>query len=337
MTAISMTAPTRARPRRLWRVLAFAAAGLVLAAVGTLAGAKLLLGVQHPPPGEMIDVGGYRLHLDCVGPDGGPTVILEAGNADFSVMWAKVQPEVAGFARVCAYDRAGLGWSERGTRERTTAAMTDELLALLAAARIEGPLVLVGHSFGGVLVRTIAAAIPERVAGLVMVDPAHPDQPQRIAGFGDAIAAGAAQFSGLVPLANLGILAMMPGAIPNRGLPDDAHADYAALLATTDSFATAAEETLALPANLGAIAVVDDALPGVPVTIISRGRSEPLPGMEASTAANAEATWAALQADLAGRWANAEHVVARESGHYVQLEQPGLVVTAIERMVAAAR
>ncbi|MCX6032214.1 MAG: alpha/beta fold hydrolase [Chloroflexi bacterium] len=110
---------------------------------------KARLTAAYPPPGQMVDVGGYRLHINCQGESqpGGPTVVMEAGNGESSLTWAAVQPEVAKFARVCAYDRAGLGWSEKSPNPRTVADITDELAALLVAdAGVEPPYVLVGHS-----------------------------------------------------------------------------------------------------------------------------------------------------------------------------------------------
>src|SRR5262245_968009 len=106
-----------------------------------------------PPPGKLVDVGGWRLHLNGTGAARAsqPTVILEAGAGDFSVEWALVQPGVASFARVCSYDRAGDGWSELGPHPRTKRQMVFELRTLLEKAGVKPPYVLVGQSFGGPL------------------------------------------------------------------------------------------------------------------------------------------------------------------------------------------
>ena len=125
-----------------------------------------------PPPGKLVDVGGWRLHLNCTGEARAsqPTVILEAGAGDFSVEWALVQPGVASFARVCSYDRAGDGWSELGPHPRTKRQMVFELRALLEKAGAPPPYVLVGQSFGGPLMILYAATYPTDVAGMVLVD-----------------------------------------------------------------------------------------------------------------------------------------------------------------------
>src|SRR5947207_15639043 len=125
-----------------------------------------------PPPGRLVDLGGYRLHLWCTG-DGAPAVILDAGLGGTSAGWGFVQPEVARFTRVCSYDRAGMGYSDPGPSPRTARRIVHELAQLLDRAGISGPLVLVGASIGGLFVRVFASEHGERVVGLVLVDASH--------------------------------------------------------------------------------------------------------------------------------------------------------------------
>src|SRR5947207_6435185 len=119
----------------------------------------------YPPPGKLVDVGGWKLHLNCTGESRAlqPTVILEAGAGDFSVEWSLVQPAVAKFARVCSYDRAGDGWSELGPHPRTMHQLVYELHTLLERAGVKPPFALVGHSYGGWIVRLYAATYPSEV------------------------------------------------------------------------------------------------------------------------------------------------------------------------------
>src|ERR687894_2835061 len=152
-------------------LLGLVVALLVLAVAGAIyqAIATRLAERAYPPPGEMVGVGGHRLHINCAG-RGGPAVVLDAGSGGFSAQWVRVQREVAGTTRVCAYDRAGMGWSEIGPEPRDARQISGELHTLLSKAGIEGPYVLVGHSFGGMYMQTYAARYPEEVAGVALVD-----------------------------------------------------------------------------------------------------------------------------------------------------------------------
>jgi pimeloyl-ACP methyl ester carboxylesterase len=161
------------RKALLWLVVAL----LVLAVIGAIyqAIATEIDERAYPPPGEMVDVGDHSLHINCIG-HGSPTVILEAANFGMSAWWVRVQKQLAQTTRVCAYDRAGLGWSERGPEPRDARQISSELHTLLKGADIEGPYVLVGHSYGGLYVRTYADRYPEETAGVVLVDSSHPEQ-----------------------------------------------------------------------------------------------------------------------------------------------------------------
>jgi pimeloyl-ACP methyl ester carboxylesterase len=158
--------------RRLGKVLLWLVVVLlVLAVAGAIyqAIATELADRAYPPPGEMVAVGGHSLHINCVG-QGSPTVVLDAGSGGMSAHWVRVQREVSDATRVCAYDRAGMGWSEMGPEPRDARRITGELHTLLGKAGIEGPYVLVGHSFGGMYMQTYAARYPDEVAGVALVD-----------------------------------------------------------------------------------------------------------------------------------------------------------------------
>lgn len=133
---------------------------------------------HFPMQGQRVDVGGYSLHIHCMG-EGSPTVVVDAGNADFSLSWQGIQLEVAKFTRICTYDRAGYGWSDPSPKPRTAEVMAEELHTLLSNAGVEPPYVLVGHSLGGYNVRMFADLYPDEVAGMVLVDAGHEDQLNR--------------------------------------------------------------------------------------------------------------------------------------------------------------
>ena len=129
---------------------------------------------EHPAPGQLVDIGGLRLHLWCTGA-GSPVVVLEVGGSGNVLEWNRVQPEVAKTTRVCSYDRAGFGWSELGPNPRSAVEIVSELHSLLQAAHVSGPYVLAGHSIGGLFVRLYATTYSADVAGLVLVDATHGD------------------------------------------------------------------------------------------------------------------------------------------------------------------
>jgi pimeloyl-ACP methyl ester carboxylesterase len=126
--------------------------------------------MRIPPPGRMVDVGGRRLHVNLAG-QGSPVVVLEAGIAASSISWALVWEKIAGFTTVVTYDRAGFGWSDLPPRPSTALDSARDLELLLDKAEIRGPLLLAGHSYGGLIVRIFQQEFPGRVAGLVLVDP----------------------------------------------------------------------------------------------------------------------------------------------------------------------
>jgi pimeloyl-ACP methyl ester carboxylesterase len=128
-----------------------------------------------PPPGELVSIGGHKIHFLCSG-SGSPTVVVETGLGDFSTDWSLVQSQVEKFTRICTYDRAGYAWSEPGPMPRTFDQLHLELHEGLRALGERGPFVLVGHSFGGLVVRHYPSAYPKEVVGIVLVDTVHEDQ-----------------------------------------------------------------------------------------------------------------------------------------------------------------
>jgi pimeloyl-ACP methyl ester carboxylesterase len=147
-----------------------AAAGALYHALATRRDRKL-----YPPPGRLVDLGTHRLHILEMGHvNGGPTIVLEAGLMSTVLSWTYVQRELSRSFRVVSYDKAGLGWSDLGPMPRTADRMVTELHALLEAADVRPPYVLVGHSFGGLTVPIFAARFPKEVVGVVLVDPVVP-------------------------------------------------------------------------------------------------------------------------------------------------------------------
>jgi pimeloyl-ACP methyl ester carboxylesterase len=295
-----------------------------------------------PPSGQLVDVGGYRLHLACQG-DGSPTVVMEAAIGETGLLWSLVQPAVAQLTRACVYDRAGLGWSDPSPEPRTAAAMVDELHTLLSTAQVPGPYVLVGHSFGGLLVRRYAARYPQEVAGLVLVDSAHEDQyrraPCEIRELVPQVAEQARQlFEGLKALIASGSLdpAVLP--VPPQ-LPRPAADTFRALVAAgskhVDTVIAEQEAVEATHAELAAAQITS--LGDLPLVVLSHGQPMAMPGLTDEVNQAYEQLRQDLQGELAGLSSRGRLVVAHDSGHYIQLERPQLVIDAITEVVAAAR
>src|SRR5918995_1725811 len=286
---ISLSVMSSSTARRLMRRIGMALLGLIvvllaLAVLGAIyqATATKLAERAYPPPGEMVDVGGYSLHINCVG-QGSPTVILDAGSGGFSAQWVRVQREVSDTTRVCAYDRAGMGWSEMGPEPRDARRITGELHTLLGKAGIEGPYVLVGHSFGGMYMQTYATRYPEEVAGVALVDSStDPDQFSQRSKARDsdepqkqsfAVGSQLVLFGVSLP-ARLGIvrlLSMLDPASPE--LPQQQRAQIDALTPSTRAFTTYVLEFLA-PTQTRSLGS-QGSLGNKPLAVVTAGKSEP--------------------------------------------------------------
>ena len=288
-------------------ILGLVVALLVLAVLGAIyqAIATELAERAYPPPGEMVDVGGYSLHINCVG-QGSPTVVLDAGSGGFSAQWVRVQREVSDTTRVCAYDRAGMGWSEMGPDPRDAKQISSELHTLLKGANIEGPYVLVGHSFGGLYVRTYAARYPDEVAGVVLVDSSSPKQVSHQPVTRDSNEPQKQIFAVVPRLARLGVsLAARLGVVrllsklapASPDLPPQQRAQIDALTPSTRQVTTYALELLAPTQTLRL-----GSLGNKPLAVVTAPKQ-------------AEPGWLKLQDDLATLSSNSIHRVVKGATH----------------------
>ena len=267
-----------------------------------------------PPPGRLVDIGGYRLHLWCTG-TGSPLVMLESGLGGSAAAWGYVQPDVARFTRVCSYDRAGLGYSDPGPSPRTTGRIARELRELLDRSGESEPLVLVGASSGGFSVRLFATAHPERVAGLVLVDASHEDQ-------GHEVPSIAFLAPLLAPIGAFRLSGVSFEIDPQSFAPAVRGYVHATRFRAAGFRAAAGElrsiETTASEVRAGRRPLTQ------PLVVLTGGRG-------------ADARWRALQRDLAALSSRGCQIVAEESGHRVAFDAPRIVVDAIRAVVAAAR
>jgi len=195
-------------------------------------------------PGRLYDVGDHRLHLDCTG-SGSPTVVLMSGLGGNSAGWARIAPAVAGTTRVCAYDRAGQGWSEDASVPQDGVAAATDLHTLLARAGEDGPYVLVGHSIGGDYAMTYAARYPEQVAGMVLLDATSP---YRTAA-GTTHAGPPGPVALLPSVARLGVGRLLPTSTWSA-LPEPAASLYGAFASSPRRWQNTADEAATMPALL---------------------------------------------------------------------------------------
>jgi pimeloyl-ACP methyl ester carboxylesterase len=267
-----------------------------------------------PPPGHLIDIGGYRLHLWCTG-DGAPAVILDTGLGGSTPGWGFVQPDVARFTRVCSYDRAGMGYSDPGPSPRTARRIASELAELLVRSGIGGPVVLVGASIAGFDVRVFASDHPERAAGLVLVDASHEDQPHEVP-----------RMARFVPLlSTIGVLRLFGISFGQR---IESLAPYVRQFARATSFRAAgyqaaADEILHIRESASEVRNSRRKLT-IPVLVVTGGRG-------------ADENWRQLQRDQASLSERGCLIIAEQSGHVVPIDQPEVVVDAIRTVVETAR
>ena len=337
-----MTSPMPSQPRQTHRILRWTVrvlVGLIALIVLLVAGGATYEAImaagddtRYPAPGQRVDVGGYRLHVHCVG-EGNPTVVLDAGLGGFSLDWSLVQPELAATTRVCAYDRAGYGWSDPSPHARTPSQIADELHTLLVNAGIQGPYVLVGHSAAGKHVRLFASRYPQAVVGMVLVDARHESvdtnrSPEALAGehtqqrrFQRTISAAAR-----IGLVRAFWAAAWPQVFPaTQNLSTETRAEIGVLQARSGQVKTVLKEDALLTHDNAQLSSAPS-LGDVPLMVLAAGQNvehDPL--------------WLPAQQQLAGLSSNAKLIVVEGSSHYIHWDQPMLVAGAIRQVVEAAR
>lgn len=283
---------------------------------------------KHPAPGQRVSVGTHHLHLHCQG-SGRPLVLLESGLSGWSQDWALVQPALARHTQVCSYDRAGYAWSDEAPQPHTGLAAVQDLRTLLRNASVQGPIVVVGHSWGGMLAQLLAQTHPDEVAGLVLVDALHRDQtasmdPAAHARFDRHMQLLSGSATWLAPF-GLTRLAGMPASVVLDKLPASEQAAARGMAMQSKNYRALYTEYLGIDPALE----VARSLPSVarmPTIILSTNAlSEFPPGWDRD---DMRQHWIAGQRALA-RDTGAKHVVVADAGHYLQLERPELVIASV--------
>ncbi len=283
----------------------------LLVALMLCSGAPVTLAQAEVDLAHKVAVGDHSLYISCTG-TGSPTVVMEAGYGDTSEVWAEVQPEVATFTRVCVYDRAGLGRSDV-VGERNTRDVVNDLTALIENCPVEGPIVLVGHSIGGLIAAMIAFEKPEKVAGVVLIDSSHPNQQPRL--------------HSRLPKAWLEAL-------------ETFFTDAPAFESWDSDLATTQGETPYIRAgSLGdmPLVVLTRDVDLIDLDGISWIKENIWSGYSAEVDRRYGAAWLELQWELLTLSTASSHVVVKGSTHYIQKDRPKVVVEAVRRVVETVR
>lgn len=330
--------------KKLWVIallLVMTAAGVVSAQDG---------GSDLPPaPGEMIDVGGYSLHLNCTG-EGSPAVILDAGLGDWSINMASLQAQIAEFTQVCTYDRAGYGWSDEGPMPRTSQQIVDELATLLENSGVEPPYILAGHSFGGINVIMYAAQHPDLVDAVVLLDASHPQQMDALkAEVPEIVAleeAASAAYQEMLNALEAGepVPPEMLAAFRPQGMSDEDFAIWSQMVVQPKHLRAMIAEMESLEDSLAQAQDSSD-LGDIPLVVIAHGikladmlTDEDLTAMGVTREImdTYETLWRGFQEDYLTHSTDSTLIIAENSHHYVYVTEPELVVETLRDLVAKA-
>jgi pimeloyl-ACP methyl ester carboxylesterase len=277
-----------------------------------------------PMPGQLVDVGGYKMHIHCSG-SGGPTVILDSGLGDSFIVWRKLQPQIAQFTRVCSYDRAGIGYSDASPRARSSKVFAEELQSLLHNAGIAPPYVLAGHSMGGYDVRIYTNLYRSEVAGMVLVDSSHPEQRKRLPAALNDLDAGWVREEEFFEFT-------MPFGLPRLfgfcGNDREARAADCNFHRLRESVAElkSISESAAQTAETGPLG-------NMPLVVLSQDPNTPQYDLPEDLVGPTNEAWQKMQAELALLSTCGKQVIAKNSGHYIQLDRPDLVLDAVREVV----
>jgi pimeloyl-ACP methyl ester carboxylesterase len=282
---------------------------------------------DHPIPGQLVDVGPYELHIYCTG-SGSPAVILDSGLGDTYISWRRVQPPIAQFTRVCSYDRAGLGFSFYSRHPSTSKEFAKELHTLLHNAGVAPPYVLVGHSMGGFDVRLYASLYLSEVAGMVLVDSSHPEQQKRFPpALNDMDATWLREqefFEFTMPFGIPRLLGFCGNDAEARTAECNFHSAREAVAELK-----AVSESAAQTAPTGSLG-------NLPLAVLSHDPDTPQPDLPEDLVKPTNDAWQQMQEELAHLSTKGTQVIAKNSGHYIQLDRPDLVIEAIRKVVDEA-
>ena len=292
----------------------------------------------NPPPGETYAVNGYRMHIYCTG-RGSPTIILDAGLGNDALIWGGVQPELAKTTRVCAYDRAGFGWSDARMGPRDADHIAGELHDLLLQAKVSDPIVLMGHSIAGIYIRDYAARYPADVAGMVFVDGSTPLQEENPA-FKAELAKNPPMWVVFL-LARSAFIAGIPRLLGQCSRPMPGLEAHAARLVRED---TCHVQSGAVIAELNSVhesgleTVHAGPYGALPILIFSRDPAKMLSRKNLpKEAVDGNNAWSQMQEDLKKLSTRSRRIIAKDSTHYVQIDRVDLIKKEVPSFIEQIR
>lgn len=268
------------------------------------------------PPGEFIDLETHRLHVSCSG-EGPVTVLLEPGLGGSAFEWHLVQSKIAEHTLACVYDRAGYGWSDPSPFHGDVRRLASDANRMLEQVSDNNKLIVVGHSFGGFVVRMLAKLRPEQVIGMVLVDASHEDQLERMETPGK---------TKILPSGNTFVIARTN--IPEN-LPTEIGRKIEAFLRMRKSYNATEREMRSFRESTTQIKQLSDSY-SIPLTVIHRGLN---PMLSEKDGEERHKIWGELQHSLAKLSSRGEVIVAAKSGHHVHIDEPELVIEAIIRIL----
>lgn len=277
--------------------------------------------ILYPAPGEIISIDGADMHIYCVG-EGSPTVIFEAGLGGNYMDWTLVQPAIGDHTRACAYDRAGMGYSDYIGASLNTEATAQRLYQLLGEAQIEPPYILVGHSIGGIHVRSFYELYPETVVGMVLIDSSHENQSQYLP---EAPFLVDMLYSVAPMLARVGVvrgLGLAEQNIADHLTPEQAA--YVSAMVNQTSFWQALSDEHQMAATDTNQTTAPSSLVDLPLMVISQDVS-----LIEDSDPDMALLWLDLQGELTALSTNSRDVIAEGAGHYVHYDRPQIVIDSI--------
>ncbi len=264
---------------------------------------------NYKPPGHFhLMFNAFRMYIQCEG-EGQTPIIIETGIGDTLANWLPIQKELSQYTKVCVYDRAGNGLSDPGPGPRTVSQITFELYNLLKKEKIDGPYMLIGHSFGGYIVQFFAHAFPEEVAGILLVESSHPDQIERLSIL-DKMKDKPKHYLGGYKFEDLSVLTRE-------------QLYWKHLNAQRKAVWTQMDELKSFKVSANELKRIKEPLPSIPLAVLSRGISQ-LPTIEAQQ--SLENIWQDMQKDLTNLSNQSWQVIAKKSGHSIHQESPEVIV-----------